>query len=338
MSKERTATADEIRLDTQALPPDMPLRHRIDASMEIFDAACPIDMSLAKDQPYWARIRARVTGGIFSVDVEASGAAVRRTEPIIARRSTGCLYVFQQVDQKGCTFTTWNGRRGGRLRYGDLFVGSADEPFDAIEGEVFGHRLWMLPSHLVLPFAHNPGELHAGTWLRANDPYAAMLASYLNQFTQHAPRMATETAEAFAVHMGRILALASAPSDDPLRPSTAGQAARGARIRQEIEKRLADPLLSPTRLADTLGIPLRTLHAAFAGSGDSCHAYITARRLDEARKLLLRAHSRSISDIAFGIGFNSMGTFFRTYRNRFGETPTDTRVRRSEGRDISSSH
>jgi AraC-like DNA-binding protein len=338
MLEERPEAPQEIRLDTRALPPDMPLRRRIDASMEIFDAACPIDMSLTKDQPYWAKIRARAAGGIFSVDVEASGAAVRRTEPIIARRSTGCLYVFQQINQQGCTFTTWNDRRGGRLRHGDLYVGSADEPFDATQGEVFGHRLWMLPSHLVLPFAHNPGGLHAGTWLRANDPFTAMLASYLNQFTQHAPRMASEIAEAFAINMGRILALASAPSDDPLRTSTTERAARGARIRQEIETRLADPLLSPTRLADTLGIPLRTLHAAFAGSGDSCLAYITARRLDEARRLLLRANARSVSDIAFGIGFNSMATFFRTYRKRFGETPTETRVRGREGRDLSRSH
>ena len=43
MSKERTATADEIRLDTQALPPDVTLRLSV-----VSETAPPIDSRVGR--------------------------------------------------------------------------------------------------------------------------------------------------------------------------------------------------------------------------------------------------------------------------------------------------
>ena len=52
--------------------------------------------------------------------------------------------------------------------------------------------------------------------------------------------------------------------------------------------------------------------------------FISAMRLDEAKRLLLNTEM-SITDICFDVGFMSLGTFSRTFREIIGETPSSYR-------------
>jgi transcriptional regulator GlxA family with amidase domain len=82
-------------------------------------------------------------------------------------------------------------------------------------------------------------------------------------------------------------------------------------------------------VAHACGISVRKLHALFERADGSFSHHILARRLDEARATLANhtLRDRSIADVAFGLGFNSLATFYRNYRARFDETPGDTRER-----------
>ena len=53
------------------------------------------------------------------------------------------------------------------------------------------------------------------------------------------------------------------------------------------------------------------------------------RRRVERSMFLLRETDRSITDICFDVGFSSLGTFSRTFRQIVGESPTDYRKRRT---------
>src|ERR687885_2783056 len=67
---------------------------------------------------------------------------------------------------------------------------------------------------------------------------------------------------------------------------------------------------------------IRSFRACF---GETPHRYLQRRRVERAM-FLLRETDRSVTDICFDVGFTSLGTFSRTFREIVGETPSDYRA------------
>jgi AraC-like DNA-binding protein len=67
---------------------------------------------------------------------------------------------------------------------------------------------------------------------------------------------------------------------------------------------------------------IRSFRAAF---GETPHRYLQRRRVERSM-FLLRETDRSITDICLDVGFNSLGTFSRTFREIVGETPSGYRA------------
>ena len=103
---------------------------------------------------------------------------------------------------------------------------------------------------------------------------------------------------------------------------------RNARVRLRIERDLRDPALSPSRVAARLRMAPRYLRAIFAASNETVSAYILRRRLEECARELADPQRRrtSITEIAFGWGFNSAPHFTRSFRERFGMSPRQYRA------------
>ncbi|MGI5452466.1 helix-turn-helix domain-containing protein [Streptomyces sp. CA-249302] len=94
-----------------------------------------------------------------------------------------------------------------------------------------------------------------------------------------------------------------------------------------IERHLADPRLSPERVADALGISTRHLSRVFRPSGATPARHILDRRLTEARDQLADPASRhlTVAEIAHRWGFASQAHFTRVFRDRYGRTPGEVR-------------
>jgi AraC-like DNA-binding protein len=67
---------------------------------------------------------------------------------------------------------------------------------------------------------------------------------------------------------------------------------------------------------------IRTFRAVF---GETPNRYLQRRRVERSM-FLLRETDRSVTDICFDVGFNSLGTFSRTFSDIVGVTPTDYRT------------
>jgi len=68
---------------------------------------------------------------------------------------------------------------------------------------------------------------------------------------------------------------------------------------------------------------IRIFRATF---GETPHRYLQRRRVERAM-FFLRSTNRSVTDICFDVGFNSLGTFSRTFQTIVAESPTTFRGR-----------
>lgn len=67
---------------------------------------------------------------------------------------------------------------------------------------------------------------------------------------------------------------------------------------------------------------VRTFKATF---GETPHRYLQRRRIERAMSLL-RTTDRSVTDIAFEVGWSSLGTFSRTFTDVVGRSPSEFRA------------
>ena len=93
-----------------------------------------------------------------------------------------------------------------------------------------------------------------------------------------------------------------------------------------MDRAYAQPLDVPTlaRIAHVSEAHfIRTFRATF---GETPHRYLQRRRVERSM-FLLRETDRQVSDICLEVGFRSLGTFSRTFREITGESPTAYRRR-----------
>lgn len=105
--------------------------------------------------------------------------------------------------------------------------------------------------------------------------------------------------------------------------------ARRARILSYVERHLSKPDLSPSSIAAALRMTKRYLHLLFAGEPETLSRYILRRRLEEcARALVSDTHPRrTVSAIAYDHGFASLTHFGKVFREQYGMTPSEYRLR-----------
>lgn len=106
---------------------------------------------------------------------------------------------------------------------------------------------------------------------------------------------------------------------------TEQQNRRMLRARDAMDRQYAEPLDIPA-LAAIAHVSeahfIRTFRATF---GETPHRYLQRRRVERAMALLVST-DRSVTDICMSVGFASLGTFSRTFRDVVGSSPRDYRA------------
>ena len=93
-------------------------------------------------------------------------------------------------------------------------------------------------------------------------------------------------------------------------------------VREAIEAGMADENFDVEALATTVGKSRSALYRSFTDLGIGSPAdLIRSLRLDRAAQLLA-AHTGTVSEVAYAVGFKSVSHFSRSFRDRFGVTPS----------------
>lgn len=209
------------------------------------------------------------------------------------------------------------------LEPGDFSLCNNAAPYSYVsEGPVelmlFRTAAATIREHLPSPDQFCGRHLRAGDGL--SESAAALCRSVYDQLTNGLPNAVHNRV---ARNLLDAIATAFAISFDELITSSAVLTGRHARVRLFIEENLRDPELGPGFIASRLKVSSRYLRMIFAAGNETASAYVLRRRLEEcARQMTDPASAHlTITEIAFGWGFNSAPHFARSFRERFGQAP-----------------
>jgi AraC-like DNA-binding protein len=157
-----------------------------------------------------------------------------------------------------------------------------------------------------------------------------LLASYIEALLREPAPPTHELRHLAVVHIYDLAALAMGATRDAaeIANNRGLRAARLREIKSDIAANLRRDGLSVGEIAIRQRVTPRYVQMLFEDEGTTFTEFVLDARLDRAHRMLVdqRLADRSISAIAFDAGFGDLSYFNRTFRRRFGGTPSDIRA------------
>jgi len=306
---------------------DLPQHERFDHWREVrAKNVFGVSIDLDKDQhaQFHGRCSALSIGGAALVEMHATSYHVARTEEDIARSPSDSLCIYQQLDGGG------RFEAGGSefvVSAGSLATSHSDLPYKTTPTTDAGFHLRLVK----IPFARCKALIEREQDLSARPLHVepgltTLFADYFASFVEQAPHLHGAGSEAAVQTLAQLAIVArgmAGPQEQPSRDAIRNGLLQ--RAKQFIENNIYRCDLSPAVVASLLGISVRQLHLLFEPTGTTYARYVLARRLEHARLLLSQTPRRPVADIAFACGFDSLSTFYRSFRVAFGMSPADFR-------------
>jgi AraC-like DNA-binding protein len=156
-----------------------------------------------------------------------------------------------------------------------------------------------------------------------------LLIDYLGVLNDQDATMDPALARTFATHVRDLTALAIGVRGEAREIAIArgAKAARRRTILEAIDTSAHGPEASAGAIARELGISERYLRALLEETGKTFSELLLERRLALAWRQLNdpRFDDQTISEVAYSAGFSDISYFNRSFRRRFGDTPSGVR-------------
>jgi AraC-like DNA-binding protein len=268
--------------------------------------------------------------GVARLDAGTSHVVDVRRTPALIRRSDPELFKLD-LQVRGRAVLE-QGDREAALAPGDFTLVDVSRPYRLRGGGV--QKVVLIP-HRVLPLRHH--ELARVTAVRASGadglgaPISALVRHLALRFGDEGATVDTRLSAALIdlliVALGQRLDRVDAVSGSTRRRALL------ASVQAFIDRRLADPRLSPAQIAAAHHISLRLLQKLFEEQGTSVGRWIRECRLERCRRDLLDpAHGDlPVNAIAFSWGFVDATHFSRVFRAAYGHPPGEYRRLRRDG-------
>jgi AraC-like DNA-binding protein len=292
------------------------------------EAFVPLDVASVDAERFTGSIRTREVGELMIADLSSSPQEVRRTPRLIADSERHLMQVA--VAQRGRAYLAQDGREV-LLRQGDFVVYETARPFRwAFDGDWTATVFTVPRERLALSAAESsrltarllPGR--SGLTRVVSEFLRGLAANVDDLPARQSRRVVTDVADL-------VLALL----DDGDRPAVldwpaGGRVALLVRIKDHIERNLADPALCPASIAAAHHVSVRYLHKLFAAEELTVSGYVRGRRL---RRCALQMRDPRLAEVPIAVlagraGFGDLSGFGRAFKASFGMTPSQYRCSR----------
>lgn len=164
--------------------------------------------------------------------------------------------------------------------------------------------------------------------LAADTPAFRLLKGYLCIFDE-LPSLPAELEHSLVAHVYDIVATVLGATGEVV-DIARGRGLRAARLRAAttyVLRNLCSQDLSAATVAAQLGVTPRYVHMLFETEEESFTELVLNRRLERSHRMLIdsRFNRLTISAIALDAGFADLSHFNRSFRRRFGATPSQVR-------------
>lgn len=287
----------------------------------VWEAFVPVALSRPQEGPFHSVVTGWSVGALGVSTITSQPQMVARTDVEIARRR-GDVFFLNMPLSPGTSAV--QGGRTARLEPGDFVLIDGARPFELGFERPFSQISLMLPLDALAPILADPGSMTAvripgSTGVGAVAAGAIRgLASAQGSFNHHEARTVTD-------HLTGVIALAAGGVSTP--PRSGSRALLLQAALDEVERSLADPELSPARVASAVGISTSYLHRLFADHGPSFGRWLLTRRLDRCHRDLADPARRhwTVAQIAAHHGFRDPSYFARAFKAHYGMTPGQAR-------------
>ncbi|HEY0300512.1 MAG TPA: helix-turn-helix domain-containing protein [Rhizomicrobium sp.] len=306
-----------LTYSTHGLAPGAKVAYWNDVISDVF---APLETRPADASDFDAEVRCLRSGRLRMANAISQPATVRRSKAQAARLDRHDYFLHVQL--QGQLLVRQEGH-DALLDEGDLVLSDSTLPYSlAYENPCSTLVLIVaaddLRKHMAAPeevvgvklsgasgLTRTTSLMLRSVWEQAEDGFADELGS----------RIADSLLDVFATSWtaGHGMAVAE----------TAIVGARRVQIKRYIEANLRNPNLNVRSVAAAFGISPRYLHVLFAGERETVSSFILRRRVEACGRQLtdMLWQGRTITEIAFGWGFNNATHFARVFREHYGTSP-----------------
>ncbi|MFG2971165.1 helix-turn-helix domain-containing protein [Streptomyces sp. NPDC048288] len=270
------------------------------------------------------RVRAYEVDGLAVGDIAATAQSMTRTQRLVDEADAHYVLLGMQVQGTG-GITQGDSRI--RLDPGDCVILESRRGFELDFTDSFNLWVFAFPQHLVRLGEEDQRRL-AARRVDGRSGLAGVSRRALLDLARNADDLSrSPDSGALALANDLLVTLLGGPLAESRQLAGSLQRTLPVRIKDHIDRNLADPGLDPVQVAAAFGISTRYLHKVFRPERETVAHYIRDRRLEQVRLRLLDARlaDRPISALAFDAGFGDLSGFNRAFKAKYGVSPRELR-------------
>jgi AraC family transcriptional activator of tynA and feaB len=286
--------------------------------------AVPLDVTPAHHSPLKASLRIGTLGDSTIAETFSTPACIEHSSQHVARTTTRsfslllCLQGNVQITQYG---------RQIRLAAGDFALQDSHAPCRISFGDPNRSMSLRLTDEKLRRFLPVPEDFCAQR-MDGSRGLARVVSRMLpGIWLQMADGLPEEFGEVVAKNLLEMVATCYALQGPRAAGGSTGKRVLASEIKRLLEARLRERDLNAKKIADSLKISTRYVHRLLAAENETVSEYVLRRRLEEAagqlRSPVWRGHTTL--EIASSWGFGSGAHFSRSFKRRFGQSPTEYR-------------
>jgi AraC family transcriptional regulator, positive regulator of tynA and feaB len=291
----------------------------------VWEAFVPVTLDRTGEGRFPSAVSAHAVGPLGVSRIASDPQRVNRTADQV-RAKAGDVF-FCNLPLSAGSWASQDGRRAD-LEVGDLVIIDGSQPFELGFERAFDQISITVPHDLLAPLLAAPARATA-VRVAGDQGVGAIAGAALRALAVGEETLDAQSARGVAERVSSLLALAlgglSSAGPKPPRELLLASAI------DEVERALADPELSPDRVAERINVSTRYLHQLFSERGLSFGRHLLARRLEHCRRDLAdpALAGIGIGEIAWRNGFQDPSHFGRAFKAAYDLTPGGGGHRRS---------